>query len=830
MLKIYKEDNALVVEGLDNGQFPDNGQLSFPLNSISVVIDESEMATFRSASNNDVVFSGLIENITINGESVTKDNIIEKFDAISNSSTSGGGGGGMTPEERQELKQLRSDVEDVMGEVATLEADKQNKLVSGTNIKTVNGQSLLGTGDITIEGGGGSEQKVWKVKMTYSANASDRVNFNTTAITSDEPPKVGDIVELDFGNDFNGKPFVVSYMIASGDGTWFNGTLIVDNSVSFYIKENQYFYFNNTFVKVYYYSGNKSARFEITGQTIDNSMFPYYNRPQVGNLISANKIQEISNGTTAANMLGIINQGVFYFGTNNKFSIYGYPVYGKTDLYVFRDLHFTKVSKTSNNYILQPGLYQLFQFEYEKGQTGVLFEIRDWENDQTYEIRLEDDGLIHFPRIEDNERTKWQNVLWFSPYNKYQNSFNFFKVFDGNFTLDSNQIGFLGYMDSLTEHEEEEIRIFESLEERGEVDVKFITLYNEPLPADIAISYTKNIFYNTVKNEMTVDTSLIPLEIYTKEEVDKLIENAGGGAVHEVYDDYLSGSSTGSFIGGFYKDGSGDFIADYSQCPVLYSFIKNTELKIGDTVIFKGENSNYTNYGVVAKYFNNKYWILTVWSNMLVYVTISDWENQCFVYLVNKIVTERTRDIFPFEIGLADSMNSGASLPAGNYLATFEQNGGSITFAQRGFDGKSSTEKTVDFKTINGQSIFGQEDIPLPTVQTEWNKVTDNNYIQSIVPNNNPGSAVTGSKTILNQFKFVENGNELTFNGYTWGQSNNGWVIKIPLAKNTCSGMMSAADKTKLDSLSNEWTGTLEEYKALGTYDDNTNYYIIEEE
>lgn len=33
--------------------------------------------------------------------------------------------------------------------------NKQDKLESGTNIKTVNGQSLLGSGDITIEGGGG---------------------------------------------------------------------------------------------------------------------------------------------------------------------------------------------------------------------------------------------------------------------------------------------------------------------------------------------------------------------------------------------------------------------------------------------------------------------------------------------------------------------------------------------------------------------------------------------------------------------------------------------------------------------------------------------------
>ena len=33
--------------------------------------------------------------------------------------------------------------------------DKQDELVSGTNIKTINNQSLLGAGNITIQGGGG---------------------------------------------------------------------------------------------------------------------------------------------------------------------------------------------------------------------------------------------------------------------------------------------------------------------------------------------------------------------------------------------------------------------------------------------------------------------------------------------------------------------------------------------------------------------------------------------------------------------------------------------------------------------------------------------------
>lgn len=40
-------------------------------------------------------------------------------------------------------------------EITNLQRDKQNRLVSGDNIRTINGLSLLGSGDLTISGGGG---------------------------------------------------------------------------------------------------------------------------------------------------------------------------------------------------------------------------------------------------------------------------------------------------------------------------------------------------------------------------------------------------------------------------------------------------------------------------------------------------------------------------------------------------------------------------------------------------------------------------------------------------------------------------------------------------
>lgn len=90
MIKISKSGNSILVEGLDNKFYPDNGKLTFPSNSLILTIDESDMATFRSAANNDVMFSGLIEDITISDEAVTKDDIITKFGVVAYS-TSGGG-------------------------------------------------------------------------------------------------------------------------------------------------------------------------------------------------------------------------------------------------------------------------------------------------------------------------------------------------------------------------------------------------------------------------------------------------------------------------------------------------------------------------------------------------------------------------------------------------------------------------------------------------------------------------------------------------------------------------------------------------------------------
>ena len=91
MLSITKVNNSIKVEGLDNKQFPDNGTLMIPLNSVILTLDDSNIATFRSAANNDVLFSGVITDIQISGTPMTKQTITTAFTNVANSS--GGGGG-----------------------------------------------------------------------------------------------------------------------------------------------------------------------------------------------------------------------------------------------------------------------------------------------------------------------------------------------------------------------------------------------------------------------------------------------------------------------------------------------------------------------------------------------------------------------------------------------------------------------------------------------------------------------------------------------------------------------------------------------------------------
>ena len=186
MISINKQGNAIVIEFTDNDKYLFNGKIEVAPNELIVVVDQSDMATFKRASNGDVLFSQLIDDIQIAGSPVTKDTIIDQFAIIGFTSGGGGGQGGavssvngqtgdviITPaslnvytraevdadinaETTERQKQDSALGGMIAAETAAREravASKQDTLVSGTNIKTINGQSVLGAGNIAIQGG-----------------------------------------------------------------------------------------------------------------------------------------------------------------------------------------------------------------------------------------------------------------------------------------------------------------------------------------------------------------------------------------------------------------------------------------------------------------------------------------------------------------------------------------------------------------------------------------------------------------------------------------------------------------------------------------------------
>lgn len=184
MIEINKQGNAIRIDFTDNDKYLFNGTMEVASNELMLVVDESDMITFKRTTNGDVLFSQAVNNIKIAGSAVTKDNVIEQFATIGYSQSGGGGESGAVTSVNGQTGEVvltasslnaytKTQTDDLINGVRTIANDanskadaatsrvqnvetslgnKQDTLVSGVNIKTVNGQSIVGEGDVVIEG------------------------------------------------------------------------------------------------------------------------------------------------------------------------------------------------------------------------------------------------------------------------------------------------------------------------------------------------------------------------------------------------------------------------------------------------------------------------------------------------------------------------------------------------------------------------------------------------------------------------------------------------------------------------------------------------------
>ena len=267
MISINKQGNAIVIEFTDNDKYLFNGKIEVAPNELIVVTDDSEMATFKKASNGDVLFSQLISDIQIAGSPVTQDTIIDQFATIGfisgeDAVTSVNGQTGEVVLTASSLNAYtKTQTDDLVNGVRTIANDANNKadavtsrvqnvetslgnkqdtLVSGTNIKTINGNSILGEGNIEITSG----SKVW----TATANKNIRVDTSLNGAislsnwTGEKTAKPGDVVHITYSNynwnlvvtgrykDNNG-----TYLALSGLGDLQTGYRISNNLMYSYV-------------------------------------------------------------------------------------------------------------------------------------------------------------------------------------------------------------------------------------------------------------------------------------------------------------------------------------------------------------------------------------------------------------------------------------------------------------------------------------------------------------------------------------------------------------------------------------------------------------------
>ena len=727
MIKISKQNNSLIVEGIDNVFYPNNGDNSYPLNSLIVVTDNSDMATFRSVATNDVLFSGLIQNITINGEAVTKDNIIQKFDAVSNSSTGGGGGSTVdayTKEEadnkfstKDELASVQTVANDAdtkvdalttrVESVETTLGNKQDTLVSGANIKTINNQSILGEGNIEISD-------------YYTKTEADEIFATTTQVNH----QAADISALQTAMDGKQATLVSGENIKTINGESVLGEGNIEVAKKTDIPSTDNLATKDELTAVETVANNADTKADAATSRIESVETAMGNKQDT--LVSGTNIKTVNSQS----ILGEGNIEVSGVSEEQAQEIAKIPTL-ETELSQkanVSDVPTVQINHdgTNKNYIYSSysdrncSVYSKFYFR--SYANSMVMEGHLWGKDQSwiqnFQIPLVTTSKAGVMTAAD--KTKLDSI-------------------PENIPSQSEIDGIAANVSAL----------------QTAMDGKQATLVSG-----------ENI--KTINSESILGTGDIQIsseaKIYDAEEI--------GSTFNQNLNDCVIHLNTGED----YKKG---LLISSNDRTIYDNFFHN--IKYGDIVLIGKTAINQ--YSLEYRGVNEGYYR--------------------FAVLLNKYDNLKN---FTADISLRYTQNS-------EYITFATNNGGPAAKISDVMAKQDTLVSGTNIKTINGNSILGEGNLVI-----EGGGIDLSNYYNK---------TEVDTKLDAKQNNLVSGTNIKTINGESvLGEGN--LEVTIPDATTATSGAMSAADKTKLDSISNEWTGTQAEYDALTTKDNNIIYYVTE--
>ena len=184
-IQLSKNGNAVKFDFDDNSHYLNDGTIEVPVNSLTLVTDESDMFTFKKAASDDIFISGLYEEIGMSKSELIawyKDNMVGST-----------GGGGVTSGEVQTMidesisgKADTSDVQNVASDVATVSGDVNT--LSGSVESNHNAITAL-NGDVSsLSGDVANKADTTAVTASINSAVSGKMDtsvFNTYSASTD---------------------------------------------------------------------------------------------------------------------------------------------------------------------------------------------------------------------------------------------------------------------------------------------------------------------------------------------------------------------------------------------------------------------------------------------------------------------------------------------------------------------------------------------------------------------------------------------------------------------------------------------------------------------